>query len=49
MAYKYLGEAMGAMYLEMTKEERAGSVLVRMRPERWITVDYQKMMNEASA
>lgn len=46
-AYRYLGEEMGAAYLELTKAERAGSVLVRVKPERWITVDYHKMVAEA--
>jgi PPOX class probable F420-dependent enzyme len=43
MALRYLGEQMGEMYLQMTESERAGSVLVELTPERWLTVDYSKM------
>jgi nitroimidazol reductase NimA-like FMN-containing flavoprotein (pyridoxamine 5'-phosphate oxidase superfamily) len=49
MAYRYLGKQMGAAYLELTRAEREGSVIVRMRPERWITVDYNKMAAQAGA
>jgi hypothetical protein len=43
MAYRYLGEQMGEMYLTMTAAEHAGAVLVELTPERWVTVDYTKM------
>jgi len=43
MALRYLGEAMGEMYLQMTADERGDSVLVTVTPERWRTVDYTKM------
>ena len=35
-----------SMYLAMTAEDRAreASVLVEMRPERWRSVDYGKMV-----
>lgn len=49
MAHRYLGEQMGAMYLEMTAAERENAVLVRLTPERWITVDYQNMAEQAGA
>lgn len=43
MAYRYLGQQMGDMYLaSITEEDRSESVVVRMRPERWLTVDYSK-------
>lgn len=44
MARRYLGAELGDRYVEGTAEEReaAGSVLVRVRPERWLTVDYRK-------
>jgi nitroimidazol reductase NimA-like FMN-containing flavoprotein (pyridoxamine 5'-phosphate oxidase superfamily) len=41
-ALRYLGEAMGEMYLAATAAEREGSVLVELVPERWLTVDYAK-------
>jgi PPOX class probable F420-dependent enzyme len=46
MAIRYLGEQMGELYLQMTAEERASSpsVLVELRPERWRSVDYGKMI-----
>ncbi len=45
VAHRYLGEQMGEMYLQMTAEERAeaANVLVRITPQRWLTVDYRKM------
>ena len=45
VAYRYLGEEMGQMYLTMTAEQRQrdGSVLVVLTPERWLSVDYNKM------
>lgn len=44
MAHRYLGPELGDRYIEATSSEReAGeSILVRMRPERWLTVDYGK-------
>ena len=46
MAIRYLGPEMGEMYLAMTADDRARepSVLVEMRPERWRSVDYRKMI-----
>jgi PPOX class probable F420-dependent enzyme len=44
MAYRYLGEQLGDWYLQATAEERArGTILVRLKPERWLTADYNKM------
>jgi nitroimidazol reductase NimA-like FMN-containing flavoprotein (pyridoxamine 5'-phosphate oxidase superfamily) len=42
MARRYLGEQLGDQYVAMTASERDGSIVVRMRPERWLTVDYAK-------
>ena len=42
MARRYLGRELGDRYVEATAQERGGSVVVRMRPERWLTVDYRK-------
>ena len=49
MAHRYLGAELGDGYIEATRDERAagGSVLVRMRPERWLTVDYSKQFTDA--
>ena len=46
MAVRYLGPEMGEMYLAMTADDRARepSVLVEMRPVRWRSVDYRKMV-----
>jgi nitroimidazol reductase NimA-like FMN-containing flavoprotein (pyridoxamine 5'-phosphate oxidase superfamily) len=41
LAHRYLGAEMGDAYLESTQDV-VGNVLVRMRPERWLTVDYAK-------
>jgi len=42
IAVRYLGSQMAEMYLAATAGERAGSVLVELVPERWLTVDYAK-------
>ena len=49
VALRYLGQEMGELYLQMTAPDResAPSVLVRLTPERWLTVDYNKMAEQA--
>src|SRR5262249_6372885 len=44
LARRYLGVQRGDRYLESTPGElgSAENVVVRMRPERWLTVDYAK-------
>ena len=44
LAHRYLGAAMGDRYIEQTRDahEQAENVLIRMRPERWLTVDFAK-------
>ena len=42
MARRYLGREMGDRYVEATAGDREGSAVVRMRPERWLSVDYRK-------
>ena len=43
MARRYLGVLGGDQYVEATSADRDGSsIVVRMRPERWLTVDYGK-------
>ena len=41
LARRYLGTELGDRWIE-NKRGVFGNVLVRMRPERWITVDYAK-------
>jgi PPOX class probable F420-dependent enzyme len=41
IAVRYLGEEMGAAYLSSTGD--VDNVMVRLRPERWRTVDYAKL------
>ena len=41
LARRYLGAVLGDRYIESTRDA-VGNVLVRMRPERWLTVDYAK-------
>ena len=43
MARRYLGAQDGDRYVEETREDYPDLVLVRMRPERWLTADYSKM------
>lgn len=44
LARRYLGVEIGDGYVARTRQEfeHAESLLVRMRPERWLTVDYAK-------
>ncbi len=43
MARRYLGVLGGDQYVDATSADRDGSsIVVRMRPERWLTVDYGK-------
>jgi PPOX class probable F420-dependent enzyme len=44
LAHRYLGAEMGDRYIEQTRHahEQAENVLIRMRPERWLTVDFAK-------
>ena len=41
LAHRYLGRELGDRYVEATAGE-GDAVLVRVRPERWLTVDYAK-------
>ena len=44
LAHRYLGSAMGDRYMDETRDspEQVDNVVVRMRPERWLTADYAK-------
>ena len=44
LAHRYLGPEFGERYLEATggEDARGDNVVVRMRPERWLSVDYSK-------
>jgi nitroimidazol reductase NimA-like FMN-containing flavoprotein (pyridoxamine 5'-phosphate oxidase superfamily) len=42
VALRYLGEKMGETYLAATTVEHETAMLVRLRPERWQTVDFTK-------
>jgi nitroimidazol reductase NimA-like FMN-containing flavoprotein (pyridoxamine 5'-phosphate oxidase superfamily) len=42
LAHRYLGAEAGEAYITTTREEHANNVLFRMRPERWLTVDFAK-------
>jgi hypothetical protein len=43
LAHRYFGVRAGDQYIERTRAETVENVLVRMRPERWLTVDYGKI------
>ena len=47
LAHRYLGADAGETYVATTREEHLDNVLVRMRPERWLTVDYAKMEEQS--
>ena len=48
MAHRYLGQEMGDAYLEATSADaaRGETVSIRMRPERWLPVDYAKQFSQ---
>jgi len=41
MAIRYLGHEMGNAYADGSTHE--GNVVVKMKPEKWLTVDYNKV------
>jgi nitroimidazol reductase NimA-like FMN-containing flavoprotein (pyridoxamine 5'-phosphate oxidase superfamily) len=45
LAHRYLGIEMGDRYIEQTRDahEQAENMLISMRPERWLTVDFAKV------
>jgi nitroimidazol reductase NimA-like FMN-containing flavoprotein (pyridoxamine 5'-phosphate oxidase superfamily) len=48
LAHRYLGQEFGDAYIEATggADEREANVVIRMRPERWLTVDYAKQFGD---
>ena len=48
LARRYLGTELGDRYIESTRD-LVGGVLVRMQPERWLTVDYAKHTRHAES
>jgi nitroimidazol reductase NimA-like FMN-containing flavoprotein (pyridoxamine 5'-phosphate oxidase superfamily) len=42
IVYRYFGQVLGDVYLSATEADVAGSIMIRMRPERWLSVDYGK-------
>jgi nitroimidazol reductase NimA-like FMN-containing flavoprotein (pyridoxamine 5'-phosphate oxidase superfamily) len=44
LAHRYLGKELGDRYVAQSggESDRDGSIVVKMRPERWLTVDYGK-------
>jgi nitroimidazol reductase NimA-like FMN-containing flavoprotein (pyridoxamine 5'-phosphate oxidase superfamily) len=42
MAYRYLGQEIGDLYLEATAAESEGDIVLRMTPEHWLSTDYTK-------
>jgi hypothetical protein len=48
LARRYLGPDMGDRYIENTRDAhaQAENVLIRMRPERWLTVDFAKELGD---
>jgi hypothetical protein len=42
LARQYLGVDGGDAYIASTRDEHRDNVLIRMRPERWLTVDFAK-------
>ncbi len=41
-AYRYLGREFGDQYLEATAESDEANVVIRMRPETWLSADFAK-------
>jgi len=46
MAHRYLGQEFGDHYIEATRGAgEVDNILVKMRPERWLTTDYSKQFS----
>jgi nitroimidazol reductase NimA-like FMN-containing flavoprotein (pyridoxamine 5'-phosphate oxidase superfamily) len=44
MAHRYLGQQLGDGYIESTRGDGdVDNILVKMRPQRWLTTDYAKL------
>ncbi|HBZ69915.1 MAG TPA: pyridoxamine 5'-phosphate oxidase [Deltaproteobacteria bacterium] len=48
LARRYLGVELADAYVAATREQAAESVVVRIRPERWLSVDYGKEFGPGS-
>ena len=42
LAHRYLGAEEGDSFVEQMRGGQSGNILIRMRPERWLTADYSK-------
>ena len=42
LARRYLGPRMGDEYVQATRAQHGDNVLLRMRPDRWLAVDFAK-------
>ena len=42
MAYRYLGQEFGDLYLAATEDDAPGNAMFRLAPERWRTRDFAK-------
>ncbi|HVA05352.1 MAG TPA: pyridoxamine 5'-phosphate oxidase family protein [Acidimicrobiales bacterium] len=42
LAYRYLGQEFGDLYLQATAARDASSVAIRMQPASWLTTDFTK-------
>ena len=42
MARRYLGDELGDMYTDATREQASGAVTIRLTPTRWHTTDFAK-------
>jgi len=51
LAHRYLGREAGDAYVASTagRREAEPNILVRIRPERWLSVDYRKAFAQAGA
>jgi PPOX class probable F420-dependent enzyme len=45
IAHRYLGQEFGDALYDSTLEEAEQSVTVRLQPERWLSVDYNKLFD----
>jgi nitroimidazol reductase NimA-like FMN-containing flavoprotein (pyridoxamine 5'-phosphate oxidase superfamily) len=42
LAYRYLGQELGDLYLAASSEDISDSAVFRMSPERWLSADFSK-------
>lgn len=43
IAFRYLGQQLGEVYLQRTASERQNEITITLEPERWLSADYSRV------